>query len=102
MPAIVRELGQEVIVNIRPVSELRNHYSDVERDTADGPVFLTKNGYGSMVLMGIDQYEYLTGNNDDALDAADRQAKATSARLTHEEVFGSIRKGLQDACTAAE
>ena len=89
-------------MNIRPVSDLRNHYADVEKDVnAGGPVFLTKNGYGSMVLMSVDQYEYLSGNIDDALDAADAQAEATPARLTHDEVFGSIRKGLRDACDAA-
>ncbi len=88
-------------MNIRPVSDLRNRYGDVERDvTTGGPVFLTKNGYGSMVLMSMDQYEYLSGDVDDALDAADRQADATSMRLTHEEVFGSIRKGLRDACAS--
>lgn len=86
-------------MNIRPVSDLRNRYSDVEQEVADsGPVFLTKNGYGSMVLMSMEQFEYLSGDIDDALDAADRQAAATPMRLTHEEVFGSIRKGLSDAC----
>lgn len=29
---------------IRPVSDLRNHYAEIERDVAEaGPVFLTKN-----------------------------------------------------------
>ena len=85
-------------MNIRPVSDLRNRYGDSERDVATGgPVFLTKNGYGSMALIGMDQYEYLGGVADDALDAADRQADATPMCLTHEEVFGSIRKGLRDA-----
>ena len=89
-------------MNIRPVSDLRNRYSDVEQEVVDsGPVFLTKNGYGSMVLMSMEQYEYLNGDIDDALDAADRQAAATPMRLTHEEVFGSIRKGLDDVCATA-
>ena len=40
---------------IRPVSDLRNHYAEIERDVAEaGPVFLTKNGYGSLVVMSID------------------------------------------------
>ena len=35
-------------MNIRPISDLRNHYSEVELDVLEsGPVFLTKNGYGS-------------------------------------------------------
>ena len=89
-------------MNIRPVSDLRNHYSEVEQKVlTEGPVFVTKNGYGSMVVMSIDQSEYLNGSGEDALDAADRQAAATDVRFTHEQVFGSIRVGLRDAKRSA-
>lgn len=82
-------------MTIRPVSDLRNHYSDVERDVqTGGPVFLTKNGYGSMVVMSIEQFEHINGSVDAALDAADAQAATTSLRYTHDEVFGSIREAL--------
>lgn len=84
-------------MNIRPVSDLRNHYADVERDVLEsGPVFLTKNGYGSMVVMSVDQFEHINGTVESALDAADRQAATTTTRYTHDEVFGSIRKGLRN------
>ena len=84
-------------MNIRPVSDLRNSYPDVEREVHEsGPVFLTKNGYGSMVVMSLEQFDHLNGSIDAALDAADRQAATTSLRYTHDEVFGSIRKGLRD------
>lgn len=83
-------------MNIRPVSDLRNHYSEVEEEVrASGPVFLTKNGYGSMVVMTIEQFEYLNGGIEQALDAADAQAATTTLRYTHEDVFGSIREGLR-------
>lgn len=82
-------------MNIRPISDLRNHYSDVEKDVEEhGPVFLTKNGYGSMVVMSIDQFDRINGSVDAALDEADVQASTTSLRYTPEEVFGSIREGL--------
>ncbi len=84
-------------MNIRPVSDLRNHYTDVEKQVMEsGPVFLTKNGYGSMVVMSLEQFEHVNGSIEAALDAADRQAATTSQRYTHDEVFGSIRKGLLD------
>lgn len=87
---------------IRPVSDLRNHYAEIERDVAEaGPVFLTKNGYGSLVVMSIDQFEYLNGSVEAALDAADRQAATTDVRLAHDQVFGSIRKGLRHGREAA-
>lgn len=89
-------------MNIRPISDLRNRYADVERDVIEGgPVFLTKNGYGSMVVMSVEQFEHINGGAEFALDAADRQAATTSLRYTHEEVFGSIREGLRNGREAA-
>ena len=89
-------------MNIRPISDLRNRYADVERDVIEGgPVFLTKNGYGSMVVMSVEQFEHINGGVEFALDAADRQAATTSLRYTHEEVFGSIREGLRNGREAA-
>lgn len=89
-------------MNIRPISDLRNRYADVERDVIEGgPVFLTKNGYGSMVVMSVEQFEHINGGVEFALDAADRQAAMTSLRYTHEEVFGSIREGLRNGREAA-
>ena len=83
-------------MQIMPVSELRNHYADVEEAVATGgPVFLTKNGYGSMVVMNMEQYESLTGNVEAMLDAADRQASSTTQRYSHEEVFGALREELR-------
>jgi len=36
---------------IRPVSDLRNKYPEVEAEIQKGPVYLTKNGYGSSVIV---------------------------------------------------
>lgn len=40
-----------VATRIRPVSDLRNKYLEVERDLKKGPIYLTKNGYGASVLV---------------------------------------------------
>ena len=45
---------------IRPVTDLRNRYSDVEKDLDNGPVVLTKNGYGASVLISVEMYDRLT------------------------------------------
>lgn len=83
-------------MNIRPVSDLRNHYGDIETSVKnDGPVFLTKNGYGSMVVMSIEQFERINGTVEHALDEADTQAATTALRYAHDEVFDSIKKGLR-------
>ena len=46
------------MINIRPVSDLRNKYPEIEdlvlRENEE--VYLTKNGYGSMVVMSLKRY----------------------------------------------
>ncbi|MCR5616026.1 MAG: type II toxin-antitoxin system prevent-host-death family antitoxin [Saccharofermentans sp.] len=83
------------MINIRPVSDLRNKFTDIEKTVSEGdPVFLTKNGYGSMVVMSIEAYSRLTQNVEQALDEADEYAKKNSARMTHEDVFDKLRSQL--------
>lgn len=82
-------------MNIRPVSDLRNHYPEVEKEVQEsGPVFLTKNGRGSMVVMSFEQYRRANETVETALDAADRQAATMPLRYTHDQVFGSVREML--------
>ena len=82
-------------LDIRPVSDLRNKYPEIEASVKEGrPVFLTKNGYGSMVVLSLEEYSRLTDSIEYALDAADSQAQSNKERLTHDEVFGKIRKNL--------
>lgn len=48
-------------MQIRPVSDLRNKFPEVEKCVECGePVYLTKNGYGSMVVVSLDEYDRLT------------------------------------------
>lgn len=48
-------------MQIRPVSDLRNKFPEVEKLVEGGePVYLTKNGYGSMVVVSLEQYDKLT------------------------------------------
>lgn len=89
------------MTQIRPVSDLRNKFSEIENLIAEGqaPVFLTKNGYGSMVVMSIDMYDRLTDNIESKLDEADLQAKTDPTHYTHEEVFSSIRNQIRAKIT---
>ena len=51
------------MINIRPVSDLRNKFPEIEAIVNDGePVYLTKNGYGSMVVLSLEEYAQLTEN----------------------------------------
>ncbi|SMC70372.1 prevent-host-death family protein [Oscillospiraceae bacterium] len=83
------------MITIRPVSDLRNKFTDIEKVVDGGePVFLTKNGYGSMVVMSIESYSRLTQGVEAALDEADEYAKANDVRMSHDEVFGKLRGQL--------
>ena len=80
------------MMNIRPVSDLRNKYPEIEQLVLGGEeVFLTKNGYGSMVVMSIEHYSRLKDALELKLDEADHQAETSSERLSHEEVFSKLR-----------
>ena len=82
------------MLNIRPVSDLRNKYPEIEEAVLKSgePVFLTKNGYGSMVVMSLEQYSALTDGIELALDEADRAAASSDVRYSADEVFGRVRK----------
>lgn len=84
-------------MEIRPVSDLRNKFSEIESTVKEGkPVYLTKNGYGSMVVLSIEQYTQLTEDLEMKLDEADRFAESTKERLTHDQVFNHIRSQLNE------
>ncbi|MBQ1580346.1 MAG: type II toxin-antitoxin system Phd/YefM family antitoxin [Firmicutes bacterium] len=83
------------MLQIRPVSDLRNKFTEIERVVSDGsPVFLTKNGYGSMVVLSLEAYCRLTDSIEAALFQADYEAEHDARRLSHEEVFDSIREKI--------
>ena len=83
------------MLDIRPVSDLRNKFTEIEKNVKKGqPVYLTKNGYGTMVVMSIEEYSRLTDPVEMALDQADMQAASSSKRLSAEEVFSAARKAV--------
>jgi len=83
------------MIDIRPVSDLRNKYTEIEAVVNEGkPVYLTKNGYGTMVVMSIETYSDLIDNIESKLDESDYEARTTERRLTHNEVFSEVRKAI--------
>ena len=83
------------MIQIRPVSDLRNKFPDIERAVGGGdPVYLTKNGYGAMVVLSLEAYSGLTDGVENALDEADRAAMEDNRRYTHEEVFSNLRRRI--------
>ncbi len=84
--------------HIRPISDLRNNFSEISRivhETSE-PVFLTKNGYGDIVVMSIEAYERKLFESDIyfKLKEAEFEAKSTNKRFSHNEVFSDLRAKL--------
>lgn len=80
------------MMQIRPVSDLRNKFPEIETIVNSGnSVYLTKNGYGSMVVLSLEEYASLTDDIEMNLDEADCQAAMTKERLSHEEVFENVK-----------
>lgn len=83
---------------IRPVSDLRNNFADISKtvhETAK-PVFLTKNGYGDMVVMSMEAYENLQFDSEVyvKLREAEREAELTNKRYSSKEVLKAMRDAI--------
>jgi prevent-host-death family protein len=92
--------GVIFMLQIRPVSDLRNNFADISKivhETAQ-PVFLTKNGYGDMVVMSFEAYEKLQFESEIyfKLKEAEMQARLTNQRFSHKEVFNRLRQTLME------
>ncbi len=87
--------------NIRPVSDLRNHFAEITREAqlSGEPIFLTKNGVGSLVVMSMESYEQNRFDSMvyDKLREAELQAASTAQHRSHEDVMARARALLDSA-----
>ena len=79
------------MIAIRPVSDLQNKLTEIEEIVQQGePVFLTKNGYGSMVVLSVEQYSALLDRTAeqtaDAVQPEDGAPNAASAPAEEDAV----------------
>ena len=84
---------------IRPVSDLRNNFADISKtvhETAQ-PVFLTKNGYGDMVVLSMEAYENLQFNSEVyfKLQEAEREAELSDIRYSSKDVLKAMRDAIE-------
>ena len=88
------------MINIRPVSDLRNKYPEIEDLVLkeDEVVYLTKNGYGSMVVMSLEKYSKLMSDLEyaeyieDALDEADKESEDPNTKYYSHEEFKQMAR----------
>ena len=83
---------------IRPVSDLRNRFTDISTQVhnTQEPVFLTRNGYGDMVVMSIESYERGRFESEvyHKLMESTLESESSPTLFTHDEVFGPLRADL--------
>ena len=80
--------------NIRPISDLRNNYSELSKIVKESsePMILTKNGYADMILMSVEQFEEREFNNEiqKRILASEAQYQKTKKTYSGDEVFGRM------------
>lgn len=85
---------------IRPVSDLRNHFAEItkEAQSRKEPIFLTKNGVGTLVVMSMEAYEEKCFENEvyDKLREAEIEAESTTERFSHDEVMAAVRNRIKE------
>ena len=84
--------------SIRPVSDLRNNFAEISKivhETAQ-PVFLTKNGFGDMVVLSIEAYENLQFESEVylKLQEAEKEAKLTDKRFSSKEILAELKGAI--------
>jgi PHD/YefM family antitoxin component YafN of YafNO toxin-antitoxin module len=84
--------------NIRPSSDLRNKYSEMSKLCKESrePIYLTVNGRGDTVLLGITEYNQLISELELLRTLAEADEDVEKGRVTSaKESFSSIRKSLE-------
>ena len=80
---------------IRPITDLRNtsEISDACHARRE-PVFITKNGYGDLVVMSIETYEEMLDciATDKAIADAEQEIVAGGQLLDAKEALGALRR----------
>lgn len=83
------------MTQIRPMTDLRNTNEISELCHAKNePIFITKNGYGDLVVMSIEAYDKLIGNNeiDAAISAAEKEYAEDGVLMDAREALSSLRR----------
>lgn len=77
------------MLQIEPVSELRNYNKVLDKVKKDSPVFLTKNGYGKFALVDIEKYDEFTT----AMELLQKLKKAEKSKHYNlDEIKGKLFK----------
>jgi len=89
------DLEVQIMPQIRPISDLRNtnEISELCHNSHE-PVFITKNGYGDLVIMSVEAYEREQAMMElyKKLGEAEANLANGGELLNAADVFGGLRK----------
>ena len=81
------------MIQIRPVTDLQNDYNAIEKQVLESEqtMYLTKNGYGSMVMMSLEKYTELTEKSQNTSTISN-----DSTKKEHIEIISRPKKVVDD------
>lgn len=80
------------MIQIRPIPDLQNDYNSIEKSVLenDQTIYLTKNGYGSMVMMSLEKYSELTNESNII------SPRPSNTKREHIEIVSRPRKVMDE------
>jgi PHD/YefM family antitoxin component YafN of YafNO toxin-antitoxin module len=78
---------------IKPITDLRNtnDISDLCHSKME-PVFITKNGYGDLVVMSIETYEQMLDVNETDADITEAEYESGENLIDAKEALATLRR----------
>ena len=84
---------------IRPVSDLRNNFAEISKTVHETsqPVFLTKNGYGNMVVLSMEAFQNMQFESEVyfKLLEAEKEAEHTQKRYSSKDVLRAMKETIE-------
>ena len=83
--------------SIRPSADLRNHYSEISRLCRENrqPVYITVNGRGDTVLIGLAEYEQMRAELELLRTLSEAEDDVRAGRIAPvEDTFYALRESL--------
>ncbi len=87
------------MIQIKPTTDLKNNFEEIEKTVSDEGqvVYLTKEGYGSMVLMSLQNYTNITENKEQPQEKGFINVNIPKTnREPHIEILSKTKKNIEE------
>ena len=86
---------------IRPITDLRNNFKEISETvhSSNEPIYLTKNGYGDMVVMSLEAFQQLKDKQEvrqRIVESETLQKQQDSKYYSHDEVFDMMEETVKE------